>query len=79
MSSNPGGTTTTVKHQLALCLLKNMEILKNNQVQIKASWIDLKQIDVLDDELNGFMVGFSFAEEQSSLSRDGNKEVQLVN
>lgn len=56
-----------------------METLKNNNVQIKASWIDLKQIEVLDDQLNEFMQGFSFAEEHSVMSKDGNREVQLVN
>lgn len=78
LSSNPG-CTKTVKHQLALCLLKNMDILKNASIPIKATWLDPKQIEVLDEQLNEFLQGFSFVEEASFMSKDGNREVQLLN
>lgn len=45
---------------------------------IKVSWIDVKQIKVLDEQLDEFVKGFTFAEEESFLSRDGNKETQLL-
>jgi hypothetical protein len=32
-----------------------MEIVKNAGVPIKASWLDLRQIEILDEHLNGFM------------------------
>ena len=56
-----------------------MDILKNTGVPIKASWLDLRQIEVLNEQLNEFMQGFSFVEEQSSFSKDGNRSVQLLN
>ena len=68
------GYTENVKSKVALCLLKNMDILKAQQVPIRISWIDFKQIKVLDEQLDEFVKDFIFAEEESFLSRDGNKE-----
>ena len=62
LAENPGHTAS-VKKKLALCMLKNMEITKNMGAPIKPSWINLKQIEVLDSQLNEFVQGFSFAEE----------------
>lgn len=48
------GYTTNVKRQIALCILKNMEIYKAKGQAIKPHWIDMKQIDILDDQINDF-------------------------
>ena len=49
------GLTKTAKHKVALCLLKNLEIIKNENITIKGAWLDLKQIEVLDDQLDEFL------------------------
>ena len=70
------GHTSTAKHKIALCLLKNLEIIKNENITIKSAWLDLKQIEVLDDQLDEFLQGFSFVEKEVSfLSKDGNREI----
>ena len=73
------GHTTFIKEKLALCLLKNMELMQRADEPVKSSWIDYKQIEILDSKLNEFMQDFNFAEEASCISRDGNKQVQLYN
>ena len=71
------GHTEAVKQKIALCLLKNKEIVKSSGVPIRASWINLKQIEVLDEHLNAFTKGFSFVED-SFLSKDANQEIKLL-
>ena len=56
-----------------------MEVMQRADEPVKPSWIDYKQIEVLDCKLNEFIEGFNFAEEASNLSKDGGKEVQLFN
>ena len=46
---------------------------------VKPSWIDYKQIEVLDCNLNEFIEAFNFTEEVTNQSKDGGKEVQLFN
>ena len=72
------GHTETVKNKVALCLLKNLDILKSQRVPIRKSWIDLTQIQILNDQLDEFVQGFTFADEESFFSKDGNREVQLM-
>lgn len=71
------GHTDTVKQKVALCLLKNMDIVKKSAVPIKSAWLDIKQIQVLDEQLNAFMKEFSFVED-SFLSRDASREIKLL-
>ena len=49
--------------------------MKEQGEPLKPSWVDLKLLEVLDDQLNEFVQGYSFAEESSFLSKDGTKEV----
>lgn len=43
LSENPGHTTE-VKEKVALCLLKNMEVVKNAEEPIRPAWLDPNQI-----------------------------------
>lgn len=52
------GLTTDVKRQLALCLLKNLEIYKASGQAIKPTWIDMTQLEILDDQMKGFIQEF---------------------
>ena len=53
------GFTAGIKHQLALCLMKNMEVYKANGQAVKSQWIDMRQIDVLDDEMKGLVQSYT--------------------
>ena len=77
MAENPGHSAK-VKEKVALCLLKNMEVVKSAEEPIRAAWLDLNQISVLEDQLNTFVQGFSFIED-SFLSNGGTEEVRLLN
>ena len=72
------GHTHTVKEKVALCLLKNLDLLKSDQVPIRSSWIDTNQIKVIQDQLDEFVEGFTYAEEEAYMTRGGNREVQLL-
>lgn len=52
------GCTGEVKRQLALCLLKNIDIYKASGQAIKPDWLDPKQLQPLDSQLRELMDGF---------------------
>ena len=70
------GSTAEVKRQLALCLLKNLEIYKATGQAIKPSWLDLKQLEPLDGQISQLMEGFSLAEENGG--RSTNEKLRLI-
>ena len=68
------GFTKDIKRQLALCLLKNLEVYKATGQAIKKAWLDTSQLDVLEEQLSEIMTGFTVAEEEA-----GSDKLQLLN